>query len=484
MTSGSGKCPTAAAAAARGWRHVRLRYGVWLFLFLLGGWTTWNSLQTVHSSTYSIPSEDPFHRPPKSRMVEALSTTSTTTTTTTSSQQEPLRQQQYPHPEQVWEPDISGASAGIKTLNHFKAKALLGQYQYQQHHPLQLKSTSWNITSATANDTDNNNKNNNTKKTLHRPTIERHKPKYGKILYFVHIHKSAGSLFCRLAFKNQVNANQEHNCNVQDDQYCCGGQDTMKAQTSYANYTYWDLVATERELYDNLAPDYYDYIVTLRDSKERYYSHWSHLRSMAPVGPGIQRGGFGDSAWITGNHTIVNRRIEERPVPAGVDPLGDFSFWFRGQPDNWNTRILCGAKCRFCAKFQITRQLFEYTLQRANTFAHFLFVEDMETSYNQIAEAYQWQNYSQVASEYLMEHRSNRRRNKSFVTFQLAQEEWDPLMSALDDALYEFAQRKFHHVPKEELWKPFRNQNVVDRYFSEGHSRRCPNACCGNCTAY
>ena len=318
----------------------------------------------------------------------------------------------------------------------------------------------------------------------YRPTIPAYKRQYPRVLFFVHIHKSAGTLFCRLAYRNRININREKNCNVQDDQYCCGQKDTLQAQITYANKTFWDLVAIERELYDSMAPDYYDYIVTLRDSKSRYYSHWSHLRRMMPVGPGVQTGGFGDSAWIFGNNTILDDRMRKRYVPSGVDPLGSFVVWSQGQPDNWNTRIICGAKCRPQPKFQITRELFEYTLQRANKFAHFLFVEDLEASYNQIARAYKWHKYHEIISTSLLEDQSKRRRDKEGVDIRLAKEKWDPFMSALDDALYEFAKRKYHNVNQEELWKPFQNQDIVDRYFAEGPKVGCLNGCCFNCSAY
>ena len=319
---------------------------------------------------------------------------------------------------------------------------------------------------------------------IYRPTIQAYKRKYPRVLFFVHIHKSAGTLFCRLAFKNRVNTNHASNCNVQDDQYCCGGTDTPEAQISFATETYLDLVATERELYDSMAPDYYDYIVTLRDSKSRYYSHYGHLRRMMPVGPGYQVGGFGDSAWIFGNNSILNRKIKRREVPVGEDPLGTFSRWYRGQPDNWNVRILCGAKCRPQPKYQITQELFEYTLKRVDQFRHFLFVEDLESSYNKMALEYRWYNLSDDRYAYILESNGNRRKDKDVVDQRLANETWDPFMSVLDDALYEFARRKYHHVGAKELWAPFRNHEALTRYFEDGGSFRCQDACCGNCTAY
>lgn len=473
------------------YRALRLRYGLLLGMCSCAVWTFFQSAQMsgplVSFSDY-LHQEDAIDRPrriindhPSPRVFSQSTSTSRTGTSSIShyntnnnnnnNNSPPVSFHKHPieyHHQRNRddEDDPSEVTEAIKAISGFKPKALPGRLARPKtfnntHHTKKLKR----------------------KRKPYRPTIGPYKRKYPRVLMYVHIHKSAGSMFCGMAYRNRVNTDKGSNCNVQRDQYCCGGKDTMEAQLSYANHTYWDLVSTEREMYDSMAPDYYDYIVTLRDSKQRYYSHWSHLRRLAPVGPGIQVGGFGDASWISGNNTIVDIRTKERPIPPGVDPLGTFQQWIRGQPDNWNTRILCGAKCRSHPKYQITRELFQYTLQRADKFAHFLFVEDMEASYNQLAQAYHWHNYSTVTTPYLIEEKSKRRKDKEEANLKVAQEDWDPLMSALDDALYEFAKRKFHHE-KDPWHKPFRNQADVDRYFSEGVQWGCLDACCGNCSSY
>jgi hypothetical protein len=256
----------------------------------------------------------------------------------------------------------------------------------------------------------------------------------------------------------------------------------MEAQIGYANQTNFDMVAIEREMYESMAPDHYDYVVTLRDSKRRYYSHWGHLRALMPIGPGVQIGGFGNSAWIYGNNTIVDIKTKKRRVHEGQDPLRSFAEWSEGQPDNWNTRILCGPRCRPQAKFQITENLFNYTLTRVERFAHFLFVEDMEASYDKFAAHYRLRNYSDMgASSEFVQKMSNRSHDKDAL---VRQERWNPLMSALDDALYEFAKRKYQNMTHEQLLHPFSNQALLDRYFSEGMQIGCADACCGRCTSY
>ncbi len=431
-------------------RSVRLCY--LLLLFVITTTLTWSLFRGFHLAVPLVNDEAmnrPNHVPSPSSQGDNASEKEI---------QENFRQRQH----ELMQIKLYGSAEGMKTLGHFNSKALLGK-----RHDLKAN---WIF---------------NTNYTKpYRPTIPTYQRKYPRVIYFVHIHKSAGTLFCRLAYRNRINTNQASNCNVQDDQYCCGGEDTLKAQISFADRTFWDLVATERELYDSMAPDHYDYVVALRDSKSRYYSHWSHLRRMVPIGPGVQHGGFGDSAWIFGNNTIVDRRIKKRFVPKGMDPLGSFQVWYRRQPDNWNTRVLCGAHCRPQAKYKITRDLFQYTLQRADKFAHFLFVEEMEASYNQMARAYRWHNYSDIANTFLIENHSKRRTDKNGVDLKLKHEKWDPLMSALDDALYEFAKRKYLNYTHEELWKPFRNEAKLVQYFAEGPKFGCRNGCCGTCSSY
>lgn len=419
-----------------------------LLLLVISVWVAWSLLNSLQVSNSHIDEEMVNH--PRTKP-------------SSNAKHERLRQQQE---ERLKYSMMSHTSDGMRTVGHFKSKSL------NQHHQKLKAAASLNGASTP------------TYTKPYRPTIPAYQRKYPRVIFFVHIHKSAGTLFCRLAYRNRVNSKQEKNCNVQDDQHCCGGEDTMQAQIEFANHTYWDLVATERELYDSMAPDYYDYVVTLRDSKSRYYSHYSHLRRMMPVGPGIQIGGFGDSAWIYGNNSIVDLRIKKRILPPGFDPLGTFEAWYQGQPDNWNTRVLCGAKCRSKPKFNITQELFQYTLQRADHFKHFLFVEDIETSYNQIAEAYKWHKYADIVNTFQVDDHSNRRQNKTRADLTLKQKKWDPFMSALDDALYEFAKRKYLNVSRDELWKPFQNQEVVDRYFAEGHKKGCKNGCCGKCSSY
>lgn len=309
-----------------------------------------------------------------------------------------------------------------------------------------------------------------------------HNKLYNRTLLFVHIHKSAGSLVCDYAFRNDVSCSAQQNCNVQRDQHCCGEQDSVQAQISYAKRTPYDFVAVEREMYDSMAPEYYDYIVSLRKSKERYFSHWRHLRRLMPkIGNSKWRlvnGGAGNSEWLVNvtkgsyNEARVQRT---NTILNGSDPLGNFSVWSQGQPDNWNTRIICGPKCMDQAKFQISKDIFKYALERLSKFRHIIFVEDLKNSFDQFAKSYGWK-----------PHNPKKVKNvdaKSKKHGEAKKHEWNPLMSALDDALYEFALRMFRN-DTEHLWEPFTSQKQVDEYFEHGPKYGCENGCCGKCSAY
>ncbi|CAB9498475.1 expressed unknown protein [Seminavis robusta] len=110
----------------------------------------------------------------------------------------------------------------------------------------------------------------------------RQRPKE-KVLFFVHIHKSGGTVLCAMAHANKLHVNTKHNCNVQTNQRCCGKSDDKEIQTAYAQQTPYDLVAAETQMYQGMDPTHYNYIVVLRSSRERYFSHWKHiLRDVPP----------------------------------------------------------------------------------------------------------------------------------------------------------------------------------------------------------
>jgi hypothetical protein len=284
-----------------------------------------------------------------------------------------------------------------------------------------------------------------------------------------------------------MSANYNSNCNVRSDKRCCGREDTVLGQQLYANRTPFDLVAAEREMYDSMAPDSYDYIVSLRDSKRRYYSHWNHL---------VQGGNHRDpykiklpAAKKDSDHWKVTVFFNRT-----IYPVGNYTKWYMGQPDNYNVRMICGVRCSKIKKYQLTQDLFDYTLRRLANFSHILFVETMEESYAKFAQAYGW-NYKSDGDGSNSSNKSihhHQRLDVSTLSTLLATQYWDPYMSVLDDALYEFAQRKYHHdhdpisLPDKLFWNVnnFTNQRLVEEYFQLGPSRGCVNECCGECSKW
>jgi hypothetical protein len=252
-----------------------------------------------------------------------------------------------------------------------------------------------------------------------------------KVIYLLHIHKSAGSSMCHMAFRNHLSVHRERNCNVQKDQQCCGNEDTMTAQISFAQHTYWDFVAVEWEMYQNMAPEWYDYTVILRNSRTRYYSHWNHAST--------------------------------------VKVLGGFRDWWSRQPDNWTTRMICGPKCMTAYKYKITPQLFNYSLNRLALFTDILFMETMNASVSKFAQKYNW---SDTPPKVI-----NRKIDPGVNVSQLSAIGWDPDMSALDDALYEFGQRKEAGLLPYAQYSD-KVQRQLDAYFRSGVERNCTSPCC------
>lgn len=327
-------------------------------------------------------------------------------------------------------------------------------------------------------------------------TIQKTK-KYSKVIFYIHIHKSAGSWMCKQAYRNRMSAAYETNCNVQQ----IGEKDSIPSLVDFANKTFYDFIATEKEMYDNVTPEVYDYIVTIRKSKNRYYSHYRMvLRNKDKKKDKRDDDYEQDSLWLWSGGLSIDedqehpmkklqqkvardklrqqqqkeqKALEKQQKKSPYQPLQDFKTWSEGQPDNWNVRILCGRKCKSKYKFQITPELFRYTLQRLTVFKHILFVEQLDESYNRFAANYGWK---QVEN-------SNVGKKVNYPVSDMEQAQWDPMMSALDDALYEFATRLYNNQSSI-LWDGFSNQNQVEHYFEFGPLVNCTDICCGQCSPY
>jgi hypothetical protein len=260
-----------------------------------------------------------------------------------------------------------------------------------------------------------------------------------RIIYFLHIHKSAGTHFCRTARENKLNVSKT-NCNVQKDQRCCGSDDTLEAQRAYAASTQYDLVANERDMYNAMDISSYRYVVMLRDSKERYRSHWKNMC-----------------------------RVHN-------DTSTTFHTWWTRQPDNWNVRKICGTRCQNVPKYQITEELFEYTLERLRLFEDILFVERFDETYRTFAKRVGWNRPPPKMIRY----------DTSFLYAKASSREadWEPMMSALDDVLYEYAMDLYEGGEQPPTLGKKR-MNRLQRYLTDGPRRMCNSECCHlECSTY
>ena len=218
-------------------------------------------------------------------------------------------------------------------------------------------------------------------------------PSSRRILFFLHLHKSGGSTFCTMAGLNNV-ITTNANCVVQTDQRCCGG-DTLEEQADFARSTPLQLVASESYMYLEMDTEHYEYIILLRRSLSRYHSHYQHAVAA---------------------HNLTQQDLS-------------FEEWMDGQPDNWNTRHICGTLCRDVPKYALTRDHLDFTMARLESFSHFLFLERFQETFTAFARKVNWSVTSDV---------SRHRRGTRFGAKTLDSAKFKP-MTYLDDFLYTFA---------------------------------------------
>lgn len=173
-----------------------------------------------------------------------------------------------------------------------------------------------------------------------------------KIVFFLHIHKSAGSTLCAIARANGEIVNARGNCNVQHDQRCCGG-DSLREHQAYARATRYTFVAAERPMYSAMDHEHFEYVVAIRRSLDRYYSHFRHVERLYHDG-------------------------------------STFQAWMDGQPDNWNLRQLCGTRCLRVPKFKLTLAHYVYTLRRLRAFDVVIRLDRFQNDLRRFADSRQW----------------------------------------------------------------------------------------------
>lgn len=205
----------------------------------------------------------------------------------------------------------------------------------------------------------------------------------------------------------------------------------------------------------------------------------------------------------------------------------NFSQWWKLQPDNWNLRQLCGTKCHQANKYQLDiKEHFEYTLDRLSRFHTILFQEQLQDSVTVLSRRLNWTQWNLTHVQELVDETNRQKlaqrakitraptaKEKERRKMLLAKKQkrmaekkqpgpeqlvdWDPSMSALDDALYEIAQhweedkrqsRTLVHAV--EGWKELltsTTRQALEHYFDDDNPQRhaCSNECCAPlCSAW
>ena len=238
---------------------------------------------------------------------------------------------------------------------------------------------------------------------------------------------------CSFAKKNGMTANYARNCNVQGDWHCCGNADTLEAQHNFATTTNFSFVSSESYMYKAMDHQGFYYAVVLRHSRERYMSHYQRVARA--------------SAWWPFTHP------------------GTFETWWTYQPDNWNFRMICGSDCANTPKYQISRKQWDETLRRLKSFDSIIFLENFTATFQLFANKVGWTNVSSRSEE-------------NVASYEREEIPMAPFMTALDDALYEYAQQLMSG--SRELG--ITTGSAIESYFAQGSLQGCTNQCCGNCS--
>jgi hypothetical protein len=280
-----------------------------------------------------------------------------------------------------------------------------------------------------------------------------------RIIYYLHIHKSAGTTICKAAKFNGLDVS-ETNCNVQVDQRCCGEDDSLQAQQDFALSTDHQLVANEKDMYAAMDTEHYRYVVMLRDSRDRYESHWKHVYRRYNQTETVEN----DAHWA---HVPHHRNNEK-------DSVENFTEWWTGQPDNWNVRKICGTPCMNTSKYGITEQLWNQTVERLSQFDDILFVDRFNETFAKFASRVGWTRMPVIQPS-----------ARHVVDYPSMGDEWDPMMTALDDALYEIAGGMYQGIPYSYAALSPERRTALKEYFVKGREQPCNSPCCAaTCSTY
>lgn len=270
-------------------------------------------------------------------------------------------------------------------------------------------------------------------------------------IYFLHIHKAGGTSFCAAARANYYFANFEEDCNAAYQGQCCGG-DSIEAHAEFAEKTPYKFVANEWPMYDTMDSQRYRYVVQLRQSSDRYKSHYK-----------------------------VDKFVLQKRIPTFNQT---FDEWLGLQPDNFSMRMICGERCLKRPKFQLTRDDFNYTIARLKRFDNIVFLEDYERSYSRFASEVGWEAKPAPTNTFLTK---TAKQAGKMISDTNSTNIVPSSYTALDDAIYDYAKNGMAVDPganADAVWSA-KHKKSLEQYFDPGAAGRqldCVTACCHKCS--
>jgi hypothetical protein len=133
-------------------------------------------------------------------------------------------------------------------------------------------------------------------------------------------------------------------------------------------------------------------------------------------------------------------------------------------------------RCMNVPKFQITEELFAYTLNRLRKFEDILFFERFNETYETFARHVGW---SQTPTPSSLNHSAY-----SYPPIGSKHYAWEPHMTTLDDALFEYAVGLYEAEVQPPKISKLRVQRLQD-YMAKGPMYMCTSPCCSaECSEY
>lgn len=193
-------------------------------------------------------------------------------------------------------------------------------------------------------------------------------------------------------------------------------------------------------MYEAMDTERFRYVIVFRKSLARYISHYKHA------------------------YRAFENALKET-----------FSEWWKTQPDNFIFRKICGTRCQKINKYQISSEIFQYTLARLMKFEDFVIIERFKDSLTQLSGRIGWTKKPSFIQ--------NADVNDDSFYPEINIKDWDPMMSVLDDALYEIAEQLFEGMTNPALSAT--TEVKMKEYFTDGPGKACETPCCSpSCSPY